>query len=460
MKTAGQLMAVLSLLALPAGSSGADAAVVQDAPAARAILREYVAPAELTPKLARQVRSLLADLGGSKWLTRENASRELLRIGAPAAPMLTEARGRADVEVRTRADQILKTLRAMERQKGVVLTRAADVLAAAGDPWVIDALLVLLGRDSLELRYGAEYGLRRLTGRSFAYNAYADPSRRAAAAEKWRAWWKQSRQGFRFRTPGDRPQPSGVIVCDPGAREVRWISLEGKLLWSKAFPAEPYRAQPLVNGNTFIALRVAGKTMATEYGPRGNVLLLKGGVAHLQRLPNGNTLLTGPGGRKIREIERAGRRILWEFDCGGAVAGLERLESGNTLLTVSTGGKVIEISRSGRVVWSHTGLSSPRNAAATPGGNVLVVEEGRRRILEIDRNGKTVWTWPNGAGYPVSARRVDAAHTVVLDRMKGLLLVDRAGKVLKVLSPRRPRDSAPIHLTGPTYQPPRGKKKG
>jgi len=67
-------------------------------------------------------------------------------------------------------------------------------------------------------------------------------------------------------------------------------------------------------------------------------------------------------------------------------------------------------------------------------------------VVEISRGGKEVWQWADPAGRPVSACRLPDGRTVVHARMKGLLLVDRSGKVVKTLLKNRPRSYEKVRL--------------
>jgi len=457
MSTARQLLTLLAMVCVPGRIAPAENPAVKDAATARAHLRGYIGPAKLQADLVSRIGGLIRRLGADKWRDREDATGALLRIGPKARPWVRDALASGDTEIRTRAEQICKSYQTVQDRTGTIVTESADALARARDKWVIDALLTLLDNDSLDLRYPAEYGLRRLTGQWFGYNAYAAPASRQAAAGRWRAWWKRSRAAFAFGGLAPPAEPSGVIICDSTARKIQWISLGGKLLWSRSYPAEPYCAQPLANGNTFVVFRLPDKTLAAEYGPRGNVLLLKGTVADIQRLPNGNTLMTGPTGTTVREVDPTGKRIVWKFDAGGTTSCAERLANGNTLLSITSGGRVVEVGRPGNVVWSQTGLASPRYATRLANGHVLVVEHGRRRVVEFNRDGDAVWTFPAGSGYPVSACRTGGGITAIYDQTRGLVLVDKEGKILRTLSMLRPRHYEKVRLTPPQYKPPESK---
>ena len=81
------------------------------------------------------------------------------------------------------------------------------------------------------------------------------------------------------------------------------------------------------------------------------------------RLPNANTLIAGSDSHRVFEVDESGKEV-WsinETDLTGislaAICGVQRLENGNTLIT-SWGGHgdkkspaVIEVTRDKKVVW-------------------------------------------------------------------------------------------------------------
>ena len=275
--------------------------------AAKALIKELLEPTPLAPDVKKQVQAFLANLGNDEWKIRERASKGLLTIGAKAEPMVAKALKNDDLEIRTRAELLLEAYRASHENRAAELTVAVDVLAEAKDKSVLDALIRLLGHRDADLRYAAEYGLRRLTSKQFGYNAHSPEADRAVAAKKWAAWWKQDRAGFRFRPGAGRLEVAGVLTCDISAREVFVVSLEGKMLWSKKFGnlKRPYAADAVPNGNVLISFYEKGKSVVEEHTRAGKVvwtskaLTLRGVVQDVRRLANGNTLITDVSGRRV-----------------------------------------------------------------------------------------------------------------------------------------------------------------
>jgi len=415
----------------------------KDAAEARKIIEEFVNPTPLKAELARRIDTLIAALASNSWKTREDATKELLEIGAQAETIIRKAAASPDAEVRTRVDLILTAYRASHKDRSLVLGNAVRVLAAAKDKWVVDALLKLVDKEDTDIRYACEYSLRRMTGKHFGYNAYAPQPQRAAAAKKWRAWWGGNREKFRFGAGAAAgPATAGVLSWNISTKEVFIVDFNGKKVWSRTFTKRPYAADALVNGNILISFYENSMSVLEEYTRAGKLVWstkampLRGVVQEVRRLANGNTLVTEPSSRRIVEIDPTGKRVVWQYGAlQSTVASAQRLANGNTLICSYTG-QVIEVSKAGKTVWSHMGLSSPRDAEKLANGNILITEYGRRRVVEITGAGKEVWNWTSAPAttYPVSARRLADGRTVIRARRKGLLLVDRSGKIVKTLT--------------------------
>ncbi len=84
------------------------------------------APAPRLVLSAEQINKLVAQLGASDYRGREEASRTLLAVGAPAMESLAKAARSNDLEVSYRAVQLLAAL--LDEEEPAVRQRAADSL--------------------------------------------------------------------------------------------------------------------------------------------------------------------------------------------------------------------------------------------------------------------------------------------------------------------------------------------
>ena len=434
-------LAALTLALLGAAAQARAAAPrFQDAAAARAFVEKLAGRQDPTAR----IQSLIGKLGHGEEKVREAATRELIALGESAVELVARAARSDDPEVRWRARRVLQAPRAAPKDLSADLAQAIDLLAAAGDKGLVPALLRLLGDHRVGVRYGAEYGLRRVTHRCFGYSAYAAEAARAAAAARWRQWWTTAAPTFALPAKAPRrPTPAAILISSRRLGRVWMLSFAGKVLWKKEVEGELSRAKALANGNKIIAHK--SRAVVEELDPAGKVVwksepALSGDVLDLERLPNGNTVLVHSTGNQVLELDGDGK-VVWSKQLLRMPISAQRLPNGNTLVGVLyperwvgavAHGRVVEITRSGAVVWAKQELSMPTDAVRLATGNVLITEQGRQRVIELDRNGAIVWE-RKCEGAPNSARRLPDGTTVINDTGRGVLLVGKDGTLLRTL---------------------------
>jgi hypothetical protein len=91
-------------------------------------------------------------------------------------------------------------------------------------------------------------------------------------------------------------------------------------------------------------------------------------------------------------------RLDWPTD-------VERLPNGNTLITDAgywsgQGSEIIEVDLLGNIVWRYdTGLRFAHSAKLMPNGNILITDTSNNRIIEVNRNGQLIFSsdeWSGG----------------------------------------------------------------
>jgi hypothetical protein len=424
-----------TLILLLAVAGGARSASVGPPPAnqARAFLEDVLA----WPKATDRMRTLIGELGHADYARREQATQALIALGEPALPSVEEAARSDDPEVRCRARDILDALRTHPPDQSWEMTQALDALAAAKDPWLMPALLHLLAHPRSDARYAAEYGLRRLTGRCFGYNAAATKADRDAAAARWHQWWKEAEKSFAFDPPAAAPQKvAGIFVSHQCQMEDRVFDLQGRVVWSRR-KDQPTVVTPLENGHLLLASQKPSPGHMEQIATNGLVVWtsepfeLKGYRTDGRRLANGNTLVAHAAADEVVEFDPLGK-LVWRARVLNP-ASAERLPSGGTLVAIgSSHSPVVVLSRAGRFVWRTPDLRAPIHAVALPNGRVLVAESFAQRVVELDRHGETVWEY-RCKGTPSCALRLPDGTTVLLDSEEGLLHVDREGKPIRTL---------------------------
>ncbi len=401
--------------------------------AAKAFLQKVLATRDPT----RQVQALVKKLGDESWDVREGATKELTAFGPAAAPFLEDAVKSGDPEVSWRARQILNAQSQKPQDISDEVGRAADVLAAAKEKRLVPTLLELLGHARVDVRYAAEYGLRRIARRNFGYNAYAEKKARSAAVARWAAWWKGAEATFAFDAkPSPRPKIAGVLISSRRFPRVWMVDLQGEMVWSKDFVGRSYAAARLSNGRLVIANAMRG--VVEEHAADGRVVwatdagALRGSVMDVQRLANGNTLVAHTSGRRLVELDGAGK-IVWSRRVARSPYSARRLPSGNTLVASwSNPGKVVELTRGGKVAWATEDLMMPASAVKLPNGNVLIAEYRAQRVIEVDRKGQMVWQ-RECVGRPLCALRLPDGSTVISETVEGVILIGADGAMIRQL---------------------------
>ncbi len=117
------------------------------------------------PADAKRIDKLIQDLDDDAYAVREKASEELAEIGLPAQEALKKAEKSSSLEVRRRAEDLLRKLKggsgvAPDRLRA---QRAVEVLEHVGTPAAVAALKGMLrGKLDAALEASIEGSLRRL----------------------------------------------------------------------------------------------------------------------------------------------------------------------------------------------------------------------------------------------------------------------------------------------------------
>jgi|GEM_PF-567609 len=188
-------------------------------------------------------------------------------------------------------------------------------------------------------------------------------------------------------------------------------------------------------------------------GAAGEVAI---GTPHdVDRLPNGNTLITDGGsattqtGSRVIEVDQRGRLVAaWLLDLDWA-HNADPTGSGRLILSDTHNDRVIEVDAAGTILWSsddHAPFSDgshlryPNDANLLTSGSILITDRDNHRLVEIDRTGQVVWqfgvTGVPGADAlhlngPHNADRLANGNTIVADSNNHRILeLDAAGSVV------------------------------
>ena len=391
----------------------------------------------------RQIEELIINLGSPKWKVREQATEELSHADVNAIPLISAAVGSRDLEVSLRAKQALGKVKGKIRDALREVSASIETLAAVKDKWLIGALINLLESEILDVRYVAEYNLRRFTGRNFGYNSYGDLAERKKAVERWRNWWKRTKHTFVYPKPADLSKWA-LLVSFGSTKFLMVMSIVGKTICNWQVDRPIRSATGLKNGNVVIGFE-RGKPNVVEYDPAGRVVWDNSKVANtlgtnwvvdVVALPNGHILLDYVDDCHVSEITRQGK-VIWQ-KCLDQPNSAERLANGNTLITQFRRGITVEVNQQGDVVWQYTNLYKPTDACRLPNGDTVICEYGRRRILRVNRMGDILWQY-RCKGVPGSVCLMPDGKIVSMSMRDGVIVIDQNGKFVRKLHHRGSR---------------------
>lgn len=315
-----------------------------------------------------------------------------------------------------------------------VRLEAASALFAAGEAAAAPALLDLLEpAHAVEIRYRAEYALRRVLGPGFDYNAYGPSDDRAKSIERWRRWWtEEGAAGARPDRPEVGPEQGVTTIVDHSGNRIIEVDREGKILWEIGDIRGPCRAEWLPNGNLLVGggyserLFEVGRDKKEVWAAPLQTMYVD-----CDRLDNGNTLVTSYTERFVAELDREGRKV-WTYAGPGirSLTDADRLANGNTLICDYAASRLFEVSPAGEVVWELATLAAPYEADRLPNGNTIVAESSGGRVSEIDRDGKVVWKYEGLVGSH-HVDRLPSGNTLICDSEGDRVLeVTPEGKVV------------------------------
>jgi hypothetical protein len=168
---------------------------------------------------------------------------------------------------------------------------------------------------------------------------------------------------------------------------------------------QPLASQRLPNGNTFLSGRTQlmevdreGKQVGTAINRPGN------DIVAAQKLRNGQVAIVTAAGQYIR-MDAAGKELKQ-----GRVSQIQYyngdahiLPNDRVIVPLFNQNKVVENNLENKAIWEAS-VTWPTSAQRLPNGNTLVASVQAMRVVEIDRNGKVVWEFKDNI-QPIRAHR-------------------------------------------------------
>ena len=188
-----------------------------------------------------------------------------------------------------------------------------------------------------------------------------------------------------------------TVLAADGRGKVVKISPEGKIVWEFKVP-KCHDAWMLPNGNVLAAFAGSGVGGAMEISPKKKVVWkyeAKGEVHAVQRLADGNTLVSDSTGGRLVEVNKAGeivKEVKLKYEKGGhsMMRHARKLANGNYLVAHHKNNVVREYAPDGKVVLEIETEAPAFSAVRLPNGNTMCCDWFL--LKEVDAKGKVVWS--------------------------------------------------------------------
>jgi HEAT repeat protein len=295
---------------------------------------------------------------------------------------------------------------------------AAIEIAKLGDRDAIAELVSLLQSEKETVRAESIRLLRRMTGKNFGYVSISKPADRAAATKRWNKWLDEHGATAKLRPAEETVR---FVACVE-AKAIVGLDSKGKSVWRfEKIPgwrydriSSPSGVQRLPNGNWLITSH--SMPWLFEIDVEGRLVRarrLPWPAGSLQRLDNGNLLMCQGSKRKIIEMTPDGGTH-WEASVKGLAGDALRLPNGNTLVSVHNLDKLLELNPKGERVRVFEDLSAPASVRRLVTGNLLMAHYDGK-IAEYTPDGRTVWTL-KGFASPRDVIALENGNLLVADK--------------------------------------------
>src|SRR5262245_7731032 len=431
-----------------------EAGVATDGPGLLAYIKAQ------TPSAAEQSRlaDAVGQLGHRSFAVRERTSRTLVAAGRPSLSFLRPALDSSDLEVARRARRAIDDIERVPFTS--VMTSVLHLLAERRPAGVVETLL---GYVPFVEDEQVEEALRETIAQIGVSKENVHPAVRAALSDR-----EPRRRAAAVHALGRAPTPPVKellpLLKDPSP-EVRLHAAEAVLrgrdragatvligLLEEAPFALARRAEDLLfllSGDSGPPVSVttddAGRRKAREaWQTWWNA---NGERADLARItttgvPSGLTLFCvydSPRGEGKVWLTGADGKVRWEVGGLSGPNDARLLPGGRVLVAERNANRVTERDSTGKVLWQKQVDSGAIAAQRLPGGNTLITSWNQ--LLEVNSKGDTVWTYSHPGGFR-HASRVNSGRIVAVAANGQVLELDRAGKLLRTITPERHTEGA------------------
>jgi hypothetical protein len=415
-----------------------------------------------------RIHALIRQMGDDSFEVREQASAQLIAIGARARTLLRQAVNDPDIEIVRRAEECLRQIEhgatssvvaaavrvLVQRKPAGAAAVLLTYLPFAEDESVAEEVRLALGSLAIPEGKPDPVLLAALTDRSPVKRMAAgvalcrarlltaevrkllqDPDLQvrlrvglalAAARDKeaipvliallGEASSQETYlvEELLYRLAGDKP-PIEDLGSNPAARRryreawQKWWKEHGAAI-DLAKLEEATRQL----GYTLVLLLDQGRAIDLDAAnrPRWQIEGLNFPL-DIQMLPDERVLVAEHNGHRVTERNKKGE-VLWEKQINEPLAA-QRLDNGNTFIASKS--QLVEVDKTGREVWSYTrpGGETIMKAQKLPNGDVgIITQQGITRYVRLDKTGKEVRSF--GVDVRTSGGRIEVlpnGHVIV-----------------------------------------------
>lgn len=181
-----------------------------------------------------------------------------------------------------------------------------------------------------------------------------------------------------------------VLVVERWTGRVLGFDREGEQVFAASGIAEPVDVELAADGSILVVANGANAILVLD-PETGAVRRRFGGLSDpfdAAPLPDGGILVADSGRDRVLELGPDGAER-WSIRTGDFPNTVERLANGNTLVTFWSSGEVHEYDRAGRRTWSVDVGGTVYRALRLPDGDTLVCDGGGGRLVRVGPDGAT-----------------------------------------------------------------------
>lgn len=394
------------------------------------------------------VRTLIKQLASRSYTVRQRASEKLADLGAKSVPLLQEATKDPELEVRRRAEEILKKIH--DNSQPQIITAAARLLAhhktAGSAEAILDFLPAMIDDGAIrELhRVLAKVGVKDGKPDPVLIKGLEDdsPVRRAAAGAAL------LHAGVAAMRPKIKPllkdadanvrRHVALWLVESGDKDAVPVliglfeALSPNQLWQVEdvlYRLAGDKAPSIPQGDTAKAKRAFSDAWLAwwkEHGAKVDLAML-----HKNEFRNWSLIVLLDESEVLELDDKDQERF--RISRLGFPLDAQTLTGDRVLLAEHGGSRVTERLRDGTVLWEKK-AAEPLVAQRLANGNTFIGT--KNEVFEVDREGKVLFSWgPGGMEQIMRAKRLeDGTTAIILHDTQRYLKLDATGKEMENFS--------------------------